>query len=413
MFNYLTHTFDNGLRLVFVPMATTSVTVELLVKVGSKNESPKIRGLSHFLEHMAFKGTPKRPNTITIARELDKVGAVYNASTSGERISYWIKTTPENLELSLDIIADIVFNPLLPEKEIKKEKGVILEEINMYEDSPMEKVWDVFSRSVFGDNPLGWEVIGEKETVLSLTRNDFVEYMNRFYSPSNMVLAIAGGIKKNDFKKLVSLVNKWFGKEKKKELPPVKIEWSFNDKKELIKTKKTEQTHFILGVPCFSLFDPRRYQAMVLQTVLGGTMSSRLFIKIRERKGWAYYIHAVADHMQEAGVFAVAAGVRNDKFSDAVNLIKKEMVTIAETITKKEVEEAKLNSRGRLLLALESSTRVAGLVGESWLLKGEIEKAEEILAMIEKVTKDDLVKLGEEFFKEDKFYLGAIGPINK
>ncbi len=410
MFEYLTHTLDNGLRIVFVPTGSPSVTTALMIGVGSKNESSRIRGISHFLEHMAFKGTEKRPSALAITEELDKIGALYNASTGKEVTSYWIKSTADHLELMFDVISDIVFHSLLEEKEIKKEKGVIIEEINMYEDDPKRKVWDLSERVVFGNNPLGWEIIGSKKTVSQLKRKDFVDYQKTLYSPANMVLAIGGALKKGDWSRVLKLVEKWFGKVK---LTPVKKErvgWQAGREKKLVKKKKTEQTHLVLELITFDLTDSRRWPMSVLSLILGGNMSSRLWRKIREQRGWAYYIHSFSDYYQEGGLLGVKAGLNNDKVAEAVKLIKQEMLGFAETVKEKEIKEAKSCLKGRFLLSLEPSGKAANLAARSWLLEDRLCTAEEILDKLAKVTLDDVRSLAEDFFKERNFYLAAIGP---
>lgn len=409
MFDYLTKTLDNGLRVVFVPMPTTSLTVNLVVAAGSKNETAKTRGVAHFLEHMAFKGTKKRPNKLVVVKDLDKIGAIYNAGTSKEMIEYFIRSTPTQLELMIDVLTDIVFNPLLSGQEMLIERGAIIEEINMYEDTPIEKIDFLFEEAVFGRNPLGWDISGTKETVSFLKRSDLLNYHQQFFLPQNMVLAIAGGLKKSEFPKILKLTQKYFGRYKSKLNEKRKTVWELSGSN-LIEKKRTEQTHLVLGVPTFGMTDPRCYPAKVLAQILGGGMGSRLFLKIREELGWAYYIYAFCDFYQEAGMFGAKAGLRNDKAQEAMEMIRQEMVNFTRKLTKKEVDEAKTCLNGRYLLAIESSGRVAWQVGESWLLEGQIKTVEQSLANLKKVTTVDVIKLAKELFKEQNFCLAAIGP---
>jgi len=410
MFTYLTDKLRNGLRIVFVPRQSPSVMVSLTVGVGSKHEDKRIRGISHFLEHMAFKGTKKRPDKMAIVKKLDEIGAVYNAGTGKERTRYWIKTTPDYLELMFDIISDITFNPLFPEKEIAVEKGVILEEMNMYEDDPPRKVWDLAENLIFGDNSLGWDTIGTKRTVAGLKRADFVDYQRRFYSPANAVLAVGGGLKKRDWSRVLDLSRKWFGRIRAKPVKEKRVDWCSRPERKLIKKKKTEQTHIIFGVPTFGRGDERRYPLSVIKTALGGNMSSRFWEIIREKRGWAYYVYAVADRYQEAGIFGAKAGLRNDKAQEAVDLLKKEMTSFAKTVDQKEVDEAKGCLEGRFLLSLEPSGSVASFIASQWLLKGEFETVEEVLKKGRAVSLDQVRSLSQELFSPKSFYLAAIGP---
>jgi len=381
-----------------------------MVGVGSKYENEKIRGLSHFLEHMAFKGTKRRPDKMAIIKKLDEIGAIYNAGTSKEVTNYWIKTTPDYLELMFDLIADIAFGSIFPPCEIAIEKGVILEEMNMYQDDPSKKIWDLADNLILGDNPLGWDIIGTKKIVASLKRADFINYQKRFYSPENIVLAIGGGLKKSDWNRVLDLSRKWFGQVKARPVEKVEIDWHSSKNKKLIKKKKTEQTHIVLGLSTFGRDDERRYPLSVIKTALGGNMSSRFWELIREKRGWAYYIYAISDYYQEAGVFGAKAGLRNDKVQEAVDLLKKEMVSFFKTVDKKELDETKGCIRGRLLLSLESSGSVASLIASQWLLKGKFETIEEILRKGDKVTLNQIKSLSKELFIPKNFYLAAIGP---
>ncbi len=407
MFDYHQKTLENGLRVVFVPMDLTSVVVDLFVDSGAKNEKEDEHGLAHFLEHMAFKGTEKRPDKMTMAKELDKIGAIYNASTSKGYISYWIKNTKEHLELLFDVLSDIVFNPTFPEKEIEVEKGVILEEINMYEDSPREKIYHQFMKLAYGNSSLGREVLGTKKSVSSFTRNDFVNYKKRLYSPENMVLAVAGNAEQQ---RVFDLAEEWFGKIKSYPVESKTASWQSLENHVLIENRKTEQTHLIFGRPIFGLSDQRRWPMAVLKTVLGTGMSSRLWNEIREKRGLAYYVYAHAGYYRETGLFGVGAGVRNDKTQETVEVIKEELLKVGKTISEEEISDAKEGIHGRLLLSLESTNNLAETVADSWLRENEVRKVEDILERIESVKIDQVRALAEELFRPEELYLAAIGP---
>ncbi len=407
MFDYNQKTLNNGLRVVFVPMDLTSVVVNLYVGAGGKYEKKNEHGLAHFFEHMAFKGTEKRPDPLTMAKMLDKIGAVYNASTSKDRISYWVKNTPKHLELMFDFVSDIVFNARLAEEEIDREKGVILEEINMYEDTPKVKVNDLFLELALGDNLLGRSGLGTKKSVVSFNRGNFVDFKQRLFSPKNMVLAVAGNSNKE---KAFRLAEKWFGDYQVSFQKPSKIDWQSKPENSFIEQRQTEQTHLVLGRPIFGVKDDRRWPMAVLKTVLGTGMSSRLWSEIREKRGWAYYVYASAGYYPEAGIFGVNAGVRNDKAQEAVEIIKDELVNVSRTITKDEVDDAKEGIRGRILLSVESSNSLAGWTAGSWLKEGKIRTVEETLELIKSVTMDEVKTLAEDLFQPEELYLAAISP---
>lgn len=407
MFDYHQKTLNNGLRVVSVPVDLTSVVVDLFVGAGGKYEQESEHGLAHFLEHMAFKGTKKRPDPLTMAKELDKIGAVYNASTSKDRISYWVKNTAKYLDLIFDFVSDIVFNARMVEEEIERERGVILEEINMYEDTPKAKVNDLFRELALGDNLLGRSGLGTKKSVRSLKRKDFLNFKKRLFSPENMVLAVAGNSKDKD---VFKLAEKWFGKYEPFSAQVEEVDWQSKDKKVFIDKRKTEQTHLILGQPIFGLRDDRRWPMAVLKSVLGTGMSSRLWNEIREKRGWAYYVYASTGYYTEAGLFRVGAGIRNEKAQDAIQVIKDELVGIGETITKEEFDNAKEGIRGRILLSLESTENLAEGTASSWLREGKLRTVEEALEKISKVSLDEAISLAKEIFKPANFYLAAIGP---
>jgi len=409
MFDYHQKTLENGLRVVFVPMDVTSLVVDLLVGAGGKYEKEDEHGLAHFFEHMAFKGTEKRPDPLTLAKELDKIGANYNAFTSKDRISYWIKSTPEHMEFMFDYISDIVFNAKLAGKEIEREKGVIIEEINMYEDMPKRKVGDIFKELVLGDNLLGRNGLGTKESVSSFSRGNFVDYKKRLFSPSNMVLAIAGNSNKT---KVFDLSEKWFGDYQLKFEQLDAIDWKSKSNKVVIDKKSTEQTHLILGRSIFGSKDKRRWPMTILKTVLGTGMSSRLWNEIREKRGLAYYVYATVGYYLEGGLFGVGAGLRNNSVNEAVEIIKAELLNIGKTITEEEFNDAKEGIRGRLLLSVESSGNLAGWAGGTWIGEGKVRTVEETLDKIESVKIDQVKTLAEELFQPEKLYLAAIGPHN-
>jgi predicted Zn-dependent peptidase len=411
MFDYHQKVLDNGLKIVFVPMEITSVLAELMVGTGSKFEQKDNRGIAHFLEHMAFKGTEKRKTPLEIAKKLDKIGASYNASTSREKTIYYIKNTPEHFDFMLDLLADITFNPRFAHQEIDRERGVIIEEFNVYEDSPSDKVSDNFARLVLGDNPLGWRTLGTKKTVSKLNRQDFLDFQKQFYQPENMVLVVAGGIKEKD--KVFDLAEKWFGDFAAGQVEEKTIKTENGGQKISVEKRPTEQTHLILGMPIFGWTDDRRWSLAVLNRILGGGMSSRLFQEVREKRGLAYYVGSGTFLVKENGILGAHAGVRNDQAQPAVELIKKEIINFSQTVTEQEVDDAIEGLTGKFLLSLEKPESVAGVIGKSWLLEEEMRTPEQMLEEIKSVKIDDVQDLSREIFKPENLYLAAISPHEK
>jgi predicted Zn-dependent peptidase len=409
-------TFKNGLRLITAPMKdTNTVTVIVAVAAGSKYESKNINGLSHFLEHMFFKGTKKRPKTKDIAGVLDAVGGEFNAYTSQESTAYYAKVDKEHIHLAIDVVSDIFLNSKIEAKEIKKERGVILQEINMYEDNPMMSVQEEFENLLYGDQPAGWKVIGTKENITRVERKDFVDYREKFYNASNTVVCVVGNFGEIGEKGITREIEKIFSRLHKGNVNQKQKTVERQAKPEIkIKHKKTDQVHLVLGFRGYNMFNPDRFALTLLANILGGTMSSRLFLSVRERLGLAYYVRASDDETSDCGYFSVSAGVDTDKAK-----IEKTLKTIVSEIKKmkargvseKELQKAKDNFRGKMALSLESSDDVASYLAGQELGRREIKKPEEILAKIDKVGKNDILRVARDIFVNDKLNLALIGPI--
>lgn len=403
-------TFKNGMRVITVPLKDVqSVTVLVLVGTGSKYETKEISGLSHFLEHMMFKGTKKRPTSLQIAGELDRVGAEHNAFTGDERTGYWIKADFNHLDLALDIVSDILINSKFAPKEIERERGVIMEEINMYNDTPSRYVGVLFNKLLYGNQPAGWDIAGTKETIAALRRSDFVRYFQNQYVADNIIVVVAGRF---DEKIISSKIEKYFSGvsvgEAKDKSEVVEIQ---SRPESLIFYKKTEQTHLCLGVRAFNVFDHRKYAIAVLSSILGGSMSSRLWTSVRDKKGLAYYVGSMVDNASDTGFLAVRAGVNNEKAKEAVSAILKEFRLIRQKmVTIDELEKAKDNFKGKMLLGLESSDDWAEFVGDQEISLKEILKPEEILNKINSVTREEVLEVAREIFKPEKLNLALIGP---
>lgn len=410
IFKHDLHTFDSGLRLVTIPMpATKTATVFVLVGTGSKYETKNINGISHFLEHMMFKGTVKRPGTMDIARELDSIGAEYNAFTGKEYTGYYAKASIEKLDTCLDVVFDIFLNSKFDEKEIAIEKGVIVEEINMYKDLPQRYVSDLFEQLLYGDQPAGWSIAGEKETVVNFKREEFVDYFNTHYVAENTIVAVAGNVEPGEVKKKIENYFKSLRHGKPGTKPAVAEEQK--EPKQLINFKQTDQSHFILGFRSFDMFDERRYALAVLSKILGGGMSSRLFYEVRERRGLAYYVKSENNPYTDSGYFSVSAGVNNEKAFDAIKVILDEINKVKKDgVTEKELQQAKDNAEGGMALGLEHSDGVAMSYADSVLFHNKVLTPEQELDKIKRVTLEQVHQVAKEVCQNDKMNFAVIGP---
>ena len=408
---YQKYTFKNGLRLVTVPMANTkAVTVLVLVGTGSKYETKEINGISHFLEHMFFKGTKKRPNTLAIAETLDRVGGQFNAFTDKEYTGYWSKVDGKHLDLAIDWVSDIFLNSRIDTKEIEKEKGVIIEEINMYLDEPINYIEWLWDKLLYGDQPQGWFIAGEKEIIRTIKRNDFIHYLKNHYSSHNTVIAIAGEINKAD--ELKNKIKKHFGKintsQPKSKIVAVEKQ---NNPKILVHEKKTDQAHLYIGFRAFDMFHKDKYVLDVLSAVLGGGMSSRMWISVREQRGLAYYVRSADVLYSDVGYYATQAGVDNNRVEDAIRVILNEYKLIKnKKINPKELRKAKDMIKGRTILSMESSSIQTKFYAEQELFENKILTLDKKFAKIEAVTAEDIQRVAKDIFKPEKLNLALIGP---
>lgn len=404
---------DNGLRIITIPQdSVPSATVLVMVEAGSKYETKEINGLSHFLEHMCFKGTAKRPTSISITSELDALGAEYNAFTSHEVTAYFVKSQAKHLSKTIEIVSDLYLNPLFDAKEIDKERGVIIEEINMYEDTPMRRVQELFTTLLYGDQPAGWDVAGTKENILKLTREDFLKYRGAHYLAPATTVVVAGSF---DEKKVIESVKNYFkdmptdGKAGKKKT----IEKQ-NKPEIMVKHKESDQTHIVVGVRAFDIFDNRRFALQVMSNIMGGGMSSRLFQKVREELGAAYYINSSASLFTDHGYFEVSAGVDQQKLKKVVEAIMDEFRKMSsEKVSEAELRRAKDHLSGGLIIGLETSDQLAGFYGEQEIIQKNILSPEEVLEKVQAVTAEDILSIAKEIFKNEKLNLALIGPIKE
>lgn len=409
--NYHRFLLKNGLKVILVPIhSVESATTMVMVGAGSRYEDERTNGVSHFLEHMAFKGTEKRPTAREIANLIDGIGAESNAFTGKELTGYYIKSSANHIDLALDIISDMLRSPKLDTGEIDKERGVILEEINLYEDTPARKVGDVFENLLYGDTPMGWDIAGRKDSIKKITRADFLSYVGKLYSARNIVVVVAGKMnleevqKKVDqfFSPLKSFHTKSFEKlNPQEERPCVSL-----------KQKQTEQVHFGLGVATVGLLHEKdRYPLSLLAAILGGGMSSRLFHEIREKRGLAYHVRAVSEHYQDAGYLATFAGVDPKRVDEAIQVVVEEYKKVGggNDIEEKELEKAKEYVKGHFILELEDTKSVAAFYGSSELLERKIEIPGEVIAKMKKVRLEDVYRVAEQYLKSSRLNLALIG----
>lgn len=408
--NYLKKILPNGVRVILAPMQNTkAVSIVALVGAGSNNESKEINGISHFLEHLFFKGTKSRPKAGDIHKDLDRLGAEHNAFTSKEMTGFWVKTADKYFDESLDIVSDILINPLFKEDELNKEKGVIIQEISMYEDIPQRKIFDVWDEILYPNQPAGRSIAGTKEIISKIKRSDIVDYRKKHYIASNIVVTIAGNFDSVDvFKK----IEKIFKKIPEGKIP-AKRPVQENQKAPIVKVvnKDTDQTHIILGTRSFGIFDERKYALGILGVMLGGNTSSRLFMEIREKLGLAYYVSALSEQMIDSGYLIAKAGIPQNSLKKACKKIVKILNDFrTKEISEKELKFAKDFLRGTMALGLESSDEVALFYGEQELFFNKIMDLDEIWKKYEKVSVKDILEVSKKIFNPARSGLAVIGP---
>lgn len=404
------HRLPNGLRIIFAPQkGSLTSTVLVLVEAGSEYETKEINGLSHFLEHMCFKGTAKRPKPGMIAEELDALGAEYNAFTSQEYTGYWAKVEKGKFPEILELISDLYLNPIFNQEEIEKERGVVIEELNMYEDTPMRKVHDLWNELLHGDQPAGWDVGGKKEIIAKLNQDDFISYRGKHYVAAKTIVIISG----NFSEKLADKrIKEYFGslpkRPKAKKTPTKKSQDAPRLK---VRFKESEQGHLVVGLPAFDVFDERRISLLVLANVLGGGMSSRLFRRVREELGAAYYVRADMDAALDHGSLSVSAGVAHPKTEVVLTAILEELRKLKDTpVGPAELQKAKDHLTSGIVLGLETSDQIASFYGEQEILKGKFTSPEDYIKKIKRVTPRQVQEVAKLLFKTEKLNLAIIGP---
>lgn len=403
-------TLANGLRVLLVPRpSSVAAAVLILVRAGSEYETKSINGISHFLEHMTFKGTTTRPESGMIAHELDALGAQSNAFTGREYTGYWAKARAAKLSAILDIVSDLYLNPIFNPREIEKERGVIIQEINMYEDDLPSKAQQVLQKLVYGDQPAGWDVGGEKEIIRRLGREDFVRYRTARYVPEGTVVVVSGNF---DTKTILRQIKARFG-----ELPHAKARAKSRTvmrqsaPRVAVHFKEADQAHIAIGFKAFSMFDPRRYALRVLASALGGGMSSRLFMRVREEMGAAYYVNAGSDLALDHGLFEIVSGVDHSKIDEVIRAIFEECMRVREhEFPARELKKVKDYILGNLMLGLETSDDLASFYGSQEIFGRELLSPRAYAAKIKEVSAEDIRAVAKTVFREQGLNLAVVGP---
>lgn len=400
----------SGLRLLVVPMAGTSaVTFFLVVGTGSRHETPHIAGLSHFLEHLFFKGSRKRPTTRAISEEIDRVGGEMNAFTSKEWTAFYAKASHRHAALIVDVISDMVLHPLLRPVEIDRERGVIIEEINMYEDTPMKSIGEFFEETLFGTHALAHPIIGTKENIARLPRATILRYLRRQYRAGSAVACLAGNVDPGEGEQVLRSALARFPRGRAD--APARFARGFGQSRIRAKEKKTDQTHVVIGVPGVHTLHKDRPTLDLLSAILGGGMSSRLFIEVRERRGLAYSVRTLPEYFVDTGYLATQAGVDTRKFQEACRVIIREYSQLrTRRVANAELAKAREFLKGKLLLGLETSDEAAQFVALQEVLLNRILTPDDIFRLLDAVSPADLLRAAKTYLRPEALRLVTIGP---
>jgi predicted Zn-dependent peptidase len=396
---YKKTTLKNGLRVITVPQKEAMAsTVLILIKTGSKYEEKKTSGISHYLEHMLFKGTEKRKTPKDVAEVLDKIGGDYNAFTGEEYTGYYAKVDAIHFDVALDWVSDIFLNSKIPDKEI-----------NMYDDNPMMYIDELWKSVLYGDQPAGWDVAGTKKSVSEITRNDIKKYIESQYVSSNTIICVAGKIKEREV--IDKIKSRFGGVKNTKPKGRAEVIEQQSVPQVLIQYKNISQTNLAIGVRGYDILHPQRYVLDLMSIVLGGMMSSRMFIEIREKMGAAYYIRTYNNYDSDTGSLTTFAGIDNKKIFDVIKTILKEYKKLATIkVSEAELRKAKDYLKGKTVLRMESSDAQASFYGVQELIENKILTMEEVFKKIEKVTPKDIMIVAKDIFKNEKLNLAIIGP---
>jgi predicted Zn-dependent peptidase len=389
-----------------------SVACFIMLSAGSRYETPETSGIAHFAEHMFFKGTERRPTAQQIGLELDGIGAEFNAFTGKEYTGYYVKCAAEHRQHAFDVLVDMLRHSTFEPEEIEREKGVIIEEMNMYFDTPRDYISGVYHQLLFGDTPLGWDIIGRKETVRGATRETFLDYVNRWYKGPKMVVGIAGNFDDRVRQEVEELLGE-VDSDDPGEAATVEVPDNGSGPRVHIHTKESDQAHIAMGVPSYPLSHPDRYALQILGTVLGTGMSSRLFTEVRERRGLAYYVFATNHSYTDTGTLYSQAGVDINRIDEAIETVSRELKKIAaEPVPEDELEKSKNVAKGRFVLQTESPHGMIMFGLRREVLEGEVEEPEDVLAGIDSVTVEDVQRVAEDVIGKNGLNLALIGPFD-
>src|SRR5215207_9155967 len=402
---------SNGLRVLTAPLPhAQSVACFVMLAAGSRYEHAQNRGIAHFAEHMFFKGTERRPSSRDLTTLVDGIGGEFNAFTSKEYTGYYVRCAGADRDTALDVLLDMLRYSKFDAEEIEREKGVILEEMNMYFDTPRDYIGSVYETIMFGDNPLGWETLGTKDTIRGANRDTFLDYVNTWYTPDRMVVGVSGMVGDD----LIPMLEEQLGdmpQNGRAEAPGVELPGGNGGPQVRVHHKESDQAQICIGVPSYALDHPDRYALQMLATVLGTGMSSRLFLEVRERRGLAYYVHGSNHSYTDAGTLYAQGGVDLARIDDAINVIVEQFVRMAdEPVPAEELEKARSLAKGRFVLHIESPQGLIMFGLRREVLEGEALEPEEILAELDKVTVEDVQRVGQDLIEKQALHLAVIGP---
>lgn len=407
---YQKTTLDNGLRVITANMPhTRSVSICIFIGVGSRYETEPEAGISHFIEHLCFKGTEKRPSAQKISEAIEGVGGIINGGTDKELTIYWCKVAQHHFPLALDVLADMLLHSRFDAEDIENERRVIIEEINMEKDSPAHLVDLLIDELLWPAHPLGRDIAGGKQSVAALSRETMLDYMGRQYLPGNSVVSIAGAVK---HQKMVAALSQALGGWANLKPRPAYSPYKERKFPRLhIETKETEQAHLCLGLSGLPLLHPKRFTLDLLNVILGEGMSSRLFTEIRDRLGLAYSIHSFIDHFLDTGSISIYAGVETKNLKVAINAILEQLSRLKEIVPEAELTKAKELAKGRLLLRMEDSRSVAGWAGGQEVLTGQILSVDQVMSIVDAITAEELKELARELLVSSQLRLAVVGPV--
>jgi predicted Zn-dependent peptidase len=409
---YERHTLSNGLRVLTAPLGhAKSVACYIMLAAGSRYENASNRGIAHFAEHMFFKGTERRPTARDLSMEVDTIGGEFNAFTSKEFTGYYIRCAGEQRDTALDVLVDMLRNSKFDADELEREKGVIVEEMNMYVDTPRDYVSSVYEELVFGANPLGWETLGTKDTIKAATRETFLDYLGEWYTPPRIVVGVAGAVGNDLLPTLEGLLGDMTGEDAGAPAPAAVN--PLPEPQVRLHRKDSDQANVCIGVPSYPLAHPDRYALQLLGTVLGTGMSSRLFLEVRERRGLAYYVYALNSPFTDAGTLFSQAGVDLNRAEEAVEVIATEFRKLAdEVVPAQELEKARALAKGRFVLQTESPNGLIMFGLRREVLEGRAAEPEDVLAGLDAVTAEDVQRVAQDVIGSQGMRCAVIGPFD-